>query len=135
MNKAKGSGKVQAGGGAKRRPAVPRPKLVSGLQHFLPAQPGPWLQQCIERWGLVAPYDPSVTEAQWESYFKERAALEWHTDSCIATVRPRAGVEATAGGGGAQLQLEEGTQAAEAWPFDWEKPESLRAFCREAYHE
>lgn len=45
----------------------------------MPAPTGPWLARCIEHWGLLAPFDPSVTEAQWEAYFKERAATEGHS--------------------------------------------------------
>ncbi len=48
-----------------------------GLEAKLPAKPGLWLARSISKWGLVAPYDPTVTEAQWEQYYKERAALEW----------------------------------------------------------
>lgn len=110
--------------------------------------PGPWLQRCIERWGLTAPFDPEVTEAQWEGYFKERAALEWHTNAFVArgqaAAAGRAGdIDGEAAGapaaGAAALQPEEaegqgeGQQQEAAWPFDWEQPAGLRSFCREHY--
>jgi len=33
-------------------------------------------QKCIERWGLLAPYDTSITDIQWGQYFEERSAIE-----------------------------------------------------------
>lgn len=45
--------------------------------------------RAVERWGLLPPYDPSVTEAQWEGYYKERAALEWHTEAYMVGVQGR----------------------------------------------
>lgn len=36
----------------------------------------PNAQKCIEKWGLLAPFDPKITEKQWSSYFEERSAVE-----------------------------------------------------------
>ena len=55
--------------------------LLPDLDAKLPATPGSWLKKCIDRWSLVAPYDPTVTEAKWEKYYKERAALDWWTEA------------------------------------------------------
>lgn len=46
----------------------------------LPARAqGHWLKRSVERWNLIAPFDPNVTEREWEKYYKERAALDWYT--------------------------------------------------------
>ena len=36
----------------------------------------PNAQKCIEKWGLLPPYDIMITEEQWAQYFEERCALE-----------------------------------------------------------
>jgi hypothetical protein len=61
------------------RPRKSRAKRLPGLKMALPASAGPWLKKCVERWHLVAPFDLSVTEAAWQKYYKERAALDWFT--------------------------------------------------------
>ncbi|CAE6467803.1 unnamed protein product [Rhizoctonia solani] len=33
-------------------------------------------KRCIEKWCLLPPYDHSITEEQWELYYKERLALD-----------------------------------------------------------
>ena len=33
--------------------------------------------RCVNRWNLAAPFDSSVSESQWEAYYKERAALDY----------------------------------------------------------
>lgn len=33
-------------------------------------------QKCIQKWGLIAPFDSGITETQWEQYFEERSAVE-----------------------------------------------------------
>lgn len=65
-----------------RSPACPEPPP---LPRPSPLLSGPWLGRCIERWGLVAPYDPTVSEEQWQKYFQERATLEWHTQAFIVS--------------------------------------------------
>jgi hypothetical protein len=55
----------------------PSPKFVPGLVDSLPTDAGPWLKKCVAQWQLIAPFDLSVTEEQWEEYYKERAALHW----------------------------------------------------------
>ncbi|KAL8291419.1 hypothetical protein RQP46_002397 [Phenoliferia psychrophenolica] len=37
---------------------------------------GPHGKACVEKYCLLAPYDPSITEAQWEAYATERARLD-----------------------------------------------------------
>jgi len=61
----------------------PRPKPLPGLKMSLPALKkarvqGPWFKRSVERWNLIAPFDPNVTEKDWEKYYKERAALDWY---------------------------------------------------------
>ncbi len=37
------------------------------------------MQKCTSRWKLIAPFDTTISEEQWEQYYKERAALDWYT--------------------------------------------------------
>ena len=73
---------VAAPAAASRAPAKPRkpsPKMVPGLVDSLDSiDAGPWLEKCVERWHLIAPFDPNVTDEQWEEYYRERAALDWY---------------------------------------------------------
>jgi hypothetical protein len=74
------SGNTPAGvastSGAPPKPRKPNPKLLEGLVQALPPRAGPWLKKCVQRWKLVAPFDPRVTEELWEEYYKERDALD-----------------------------------------------------------
>jgi len=36
-----------------------------------------WARKCIERWGLLPPFDPNIDDARWKLYYMERATLEW----------------------------------------------------------
>ena len=36
-----------------------------------------WARKCIQRWGLLPPFDPSIDDARWKLYYMERATLEW----------------------------------------------------------
>lgn len=33
-------------------------------------------KRCIDKWCLLSPYDHSISEDQWELYYKERSALD-----------------------------------------------------------
>lgn len=59
--------------------APPRPSttFLPNLLDECPSAAGPWLRRCVDRWNLIAPFDPAVTEMQWRAYYKERAALDW----------------------------------------------------------
>ncbi|KAF8597266.1 hypothetical protein BDV93DRAFT_610504 [Ceratobasidium sp. AG-I] len=35
-----------------------------------------WAKKCVERWCLLPPYDTSIKEKQWETYYNERSALD-----------------------------------------------------------
>ncbi|CAE7151883.1 unnamed protein product [Rhizoctonia solani] len=37
---------------------------------------GEWGKKCVDTWCLLAPYDSSITEAQWQKYYTERSALD-----------------------------------------------------------
>ncbi|KAL7411831.1 hypothetical protein BDY24DRAFT_122963 [Mrakia frigida] len=37
---------------------------------------GEYGKQCVEKWCLLAPYDNSITDKQWRSYFLERSELD-----------------------------------------------------------
>ncbi|QRV75791.1 hypothetical protein RhiJN_03806 [Ceratobasidium sp. AG-Ba] len=37
---------------------------------------GEWGAKCVERWCLLPPYNLSITEAQWKTYYSERSALD-----------------------------------------------------------
>jgi hypothetical protein len=56
-------------------------QLCAGLLPEIPGALGKWAAKCIDRWRLVAPFDPSVTETQWKAYYQERAALDWWTEA------------------------------------------------------
>jgi hypothetical protein len=36
----------------------------------------PSAKKCIDKWGLLAPFDTTITEKQWREYFEERTAVE-----------------------------------------------------------
>jgi len=65
---------------ARPQPKKPTPKAVPGLLDAIPEDAGPWLQTCVERWNLIAPFDPSIPDEMWESYYRERASLDWFTN-------------------------------------------------------
>jgi hypothetical protein len=46
----------------------------------MPPDAGPWLQKCVGRWQLIAPFDKTIIDGHWEAYYKERAALDWYTN-------------------------------------------------------
>ncbi|KAF8597258.1 hypothetical protein BDV93DRAFT_562510 [Ceratobasidium sp. AG-I] len=37
---------------------------------------GKWAKKCVERWCLLPPYDTSIQEKQWQTYHRERTALD-----------------------------------------------------------
>ncbi|KAG9093048.1 hypothetical protein FRC06_011691 [Ceratobasidium sp. 370] len=37
---------------------------------------GEWAAKSVERWCLLPPYDTSISEAQWKTYYLERSALD-----------------------------------------------------------
>ncbi|KAG8725031.1 hypothetical protein FRC09_009631 [Ceratobasidium sp. 395] len=37
---------------------------------------GKWGKKCVERWCLLPPYDTSITDDQWKTYYQERSALD-----------------------------------------------------------
>ncbi|KAG8689525.1 hypothetical protein FRC09_012393 [Ceratobasidium sp. 395] len=37
---------------------------------------GKWGKKCVERWCLLSPYDTSITDDQWKTYYHERSALD-----------------------------------------------------------
>jgi hypothetical protein len=59
------------------QPKKPNPKAVPGLVDEMPEDAGLWLLKCVERWNLMAPFDPTIPDEMWESYYRERASLDW----------------------------------------------------------
>jgi hypothetical protein len=57
-------------------PKLRKPALLQAL----PSDAGPWLKRCVNRWHLVAPFDTTISEKQWEQYYKERLSLDWFTN-------------------------------------------------------
>ncbi|ELU36336.1 hypothetical protein AG1IA_09638 [Rhizoctonia solani AG-1 IA] len=37
---------------------------------------GTWGKRCVDTWCLLAPYDSTITEAQWKKYYEERSMLD-----------------------------------------------------------
>jgi hypothetical protein len=79
-----GGGESSAAAAARKprappQPKKPNPKAVPGLLDSIPEDAGPWLQTCVQRWNLIAPFDPTIPDEMWESYYRERASLDWFT--------------------------------------------------------
>jgi hypothetical protein len=55
----------------------------------------PWLQKAADRWGLQPPYVVH-TDRQWQSYYEERAALEWRHESAWDDAGEELSAKATA---------------------------------------
>ncbi|KAG8735017.1 hypothetical protein FRC11_003513, partial [Ceratobasidium sp. 423] len=62
----------------------PASKLEKGITPTWAGRPewsqdkptGEWGAKCVDRWCLLAPYDVTITEEQWEAYYGERSALD-----------------------------------------------------------
>lgn len=106
-----GAGSSRGTAAAKKKAS---PKMLPGLLRAEPADAGPWLQRCIARWRLTAPFDPSVTESQWEDYYMERAALDWWTEAN--------GCKEPKSDGGAGASDDASADKEPEWKEDFDKP-------------
>ncbi|KAL0570395.1 hypothetical protein V5O48_011553 [Marasmius crinis-equi] len=58
-------------------PKLKKSKTVEWNSKWSKEKPeGEWARKSIERWGLLAPYDTSIKDAQWKVYYEERSALD-----------------------------------------------------------
>ena len=69
----------------RKSPEPPKPKVSTFFKAAIPEHVGEWAGKCIQRWSLIPPFDPSVSEAGWRAYYEERATLDWwiKANGCI----------------------------------------------------
>ena len=108
------------------QPKKPNPKALPGLLDALPEDAGEWLQACVSRWNLIAPFDPTIPDEMWESYYRERAALDWYINE--ANGLQEVWTEETAYG-------ERSAKPNPAWTEDFPKPPMYAYLDGDCYQE
>ncbi|KAG8700579.1 hypothetical protein FRC08_004623 [Ceratobasidium sp. 394] len=77
--KARTGGKAGAGGSKASTPQLKKstqPNWDRPGEYSQDKPTGKWGAKCVERWCLLPPYDTSIKEAQWKTYYLERSAVD-----------------------------------------------------------
>ncbi|KAG8681782.1 hypothetical protein FRC08_015401 [Ceratobasidium sp. 394] len=77
--KARAGGKAGTGGGKASMPQLKKstqPNWDKPGEYSQDKPTGKWGAKCVERWCLLPPYNPSISEAQWKTYYLERSAVD-----------------------------------------------------------
>ncbi|KAG8790394.1 hypothetical protein FRC12_011982 [Ceratobasidium sp. 428] len=87
------TGTKKASAGAKKASAPRLKKSVqpnwNELEEYSDEKPnGEWGKKCAERWCLLPPYNTSITEDQWKTYYLERSALDLVNSSGSTESKP-----------------------------------------------